>query len=46
MKPQLFYAMLTKRYRVQTIGDVDIHNTTFNEGILTPVLQIFLTVKR
>lgn len=30
MKPQLFYAMLTKIYIVQIIGDFATHNTTVN----------------
>ena len=29
IKPQLFYAMLTKIYIVQIMGDFATHNTTF-----------------
>ncbi|GEM_PF-775990 len=33
MKPQLFYAMLTKIYIVQIMGDFATHNTTFGYDV-------------
>lgn len=35
MKPQLFYAMLTKIYIVQIMGDFATHNTTFGYDFIS-----------